>query len=178
MKAVIVYESLFGNTKAVAEAIAAGLSGTHETSVMSAGSVDLAAIASCDLLVAGSPTHGHGLPKPETRAAGRKSGVPESIVNAPGIRELLTSLPAGRGRAAAAFDTRLRGPRWLWGAASRRITGPLVEHGYSLVLAPQTFLVRGMRVPTIRDTELERARLWGARLGIAASQLHPTEHAA
>ena len=164
MKALVVYESLFGNTRAVAEAIGAGLGDRLDASTIVAADVDTALAGACDLLVIGSPTHGHGLPSAQSRTAGLKSGVSRAIVEAPGIRELLTRLPAGGGRSAAAFDTSLRGPRWLWGAASRPIARALTNAGYALVLPPETFLIRGMKVPTITDTELKRASNWGALL--------------
>ncbi|HEX2369421.1 MAG TPA: flavodoxin domain-containing protein [Acidimicrobiia bacterium] len=63
MKSVVVYESVYGNTAAVAEAIASGLR-AH-------GDVDLRAVgdepAVADLLVVGAPTHGHGLPTTTSR---------------------------------------------------------------------------------------------------------------
>ena len=160
MKAIVICESLFGNTRAVAEAIVSGLSSVYDASVCASADADLAEIGSCDLIVLGSPTHAHGLPKPETRAAGLKSGVPEAIVRAPGIRELLARLPSGDGKSAAAFDTSLRGPRWLWGAASKQIADSLRTSGYTLVVPPETFLVKGMKTPTMPAAELVRARSW------------------
>ena len=168
MNAVVVYESIFGNTRTVAEAIAGALSRSHHAVAVDAANVDTAAIATCDLLVIGAPTHGHGLPKPESRLAGGRSAAAGPFTATSGVRELLARLPAGDGRQAAAFDTALRGPRWLWGAASRSIGSSLREHGYSLLAPPQTFVVRGMRVPSLPARELEHARRWGAQLGAAA----------
>src|SRR5262249_1708788 len=70
MRAVVVYESMFGNTRTVAEAIAAGLSSssvpTTVVSVFSKEDVDLHGV---DLLVVGAPTHVHGMPSTRSRAA-------------------------------------------------------------------------------------------------------------
>lgn len=160
MQAVIVYESLYGNTRRVAEEIAAGLRGAFEVQIVPAATAGPEILSGADLVVVGAPTHGHGLPKPESR---RQHDVPAAVANAPGIRELLTRLPSGRGRMTAAFDTRLSGPRWLWGAASVQIGRALTGSGYTLALPPESFLVHGGHGP-MHDGQLERARAWGAEL--------------
>ena len=62
MRAVITFESIYGNTRAVAEAVAAGLSSAGEVSVVSHHEADPAVVADADLVVVGAPTHMHGLP--------------------------------------------------------------------------------------------------------------------
>ena len=63
MRAVIVYESMYGNTRAVAETVAAELGGSA-VSVADASADDL---AGADLLVVGAPTHAWNMSRPSTR---------------------------------------------------------------------------------------------------------------
>ena len=58
MRSLVVCESLFGNTEAVAVAIAEGLSHYGESGVLSPDAADLTEIRHVDLLVVGAPTHG------------------------------------------------------------------------------------------------------------------------
>ena len=64
MKTLVVYESMFGNTRAVAEAIAEGL-GSAEVVEVSAAPVVLP--VDLELLVVGGPTHVHGMSRRRTR---------------------------------------------------------------------------------------------------------------
>ena len=182
MKAVVVHESLFGNTQRVAEAVAAALGKAYEVTLVRAGEARPEQLAGADLLVLGAPTHGHGLSRPASRAGTAKQGVAAAIANAPGIRELIPQLPAARGAAAAAFDTRFGWPVWLTGAASRRIARALRGSGYRMVVPPQSFIVTGSKGP-LRTGEVERAAAWGAqiaeRTGAArpAATMEPALHA-
>ncbi|MFL6114535.1 MAG: flavodoxin family protein [Catenulispora sp.] len=64
MRALVVYESMYGNTRAVAEAVASGLRPAYETEVKPAVDIGAADVDRADLLVVGGPTHVHGLPRP------------------------------------------------------------------------------------------------------------------
>ncbi len=112
MRAVVVYESMFGSTKKVAEAIAEGLAECAEVSVVPVTSAGTHILDGTDLVVVGGPTHTHGMSRPGTRKmAGKRAGKPGSeaelvpgAVSGPGVREWLASL--GRLEVAgAAFDT-------------------------------------------------------------------------
>ena len=99
MKALIVYESMYGNTRAVAEAVAAGLRPWAKTEVYSVAEVTPAAVAEADLLVVGAPTHVHGLSRPSTRKAAAESAeAPDSGLTLEpdaretGVREWLKGL--------------------------------------------------------------------------------------
>lgn len=128
MRAVIVYESMYGNTHAVANCVAQGMS--HEAcdvTVVPVGRATLELIGRCDLLVGGGPTHVHGLPRPSTRkSAAEAASEPGSALIlepgalGPGLREWLNDLKPGGGTAAAAFDTRMNGSR---AARSRSAAG-------------------------------------------------------
>jgi menaquinone-dependent protoporphyrinogen IX oxidase len=172
MRAVVVYESMYGNTHAVADAIAEGLNGPgDDVAVVSVHEATAAALADTDLLVVGGPTHVHSL----TRASTRKAAVdaaekPDSdLVLDPdaegeGLREWFDGaevLP----RAAAAFDTRIDASAVLTGRASKGIAKRLHKHGCALVVEPESFLVT--KENHLLDHEAERARAWGARLGAA-----------
>ena len=163
MKAVVVYESLWGNTAAVARAVAEGLGpGVRALSTAEAG---VAELAGADLLVAGAPVLGFKLPTDKMREGvranpGRAPAPPD--LSHPSLRSWLAALPAGHGRGAA-FDTQVRGP---FGSAAPEIARSLEEAGYRPVGKPLGFVVKGKFGP-LRDGELERARAWGAELARA-----------
>ena len=69
MRAVVVYESMYGNTHLVADAIGAGLSTVCDVSVVPVAQADPAVLAGADLVVIGGPTHAHGMSRPSTRKA-------------------------------------------------------------------------------------------------------------
>lgn len=169
MKALIVYESMFGATRAVAEAVAEGLGGRYRTDVERAADVAGPAMADSDLLVVGSPTHAWSVPRASTR-----KGAPAYVTRsggglilqpgadvAPGVRELLESV-AVLHHNAAAFDTRISMPHFFTGRASRRIARLLRQRGCHVVVPPESFLVD--RASHLLPGELERARAWGESL--------------
>lgn len=165
MNALVVYESIYGNTHAVAEAIAAGLGGAEVQAVRDA----VLDREHLDLLVVGGPTHMHGLATNRSRemavAAAREDDhvhVEEGAADGPGLRAWLSDLPDGEGASAAAFDTRLDKSPWFTGVASRGIAKRLRYRRYE-VIATASFLVEDSEGP-LGDGELERARDWGAEL--------------
>lgn len=160
MKSIVVYESHWGNTAAVARAIAEGIG--PEARAMSTDEAMAAAIADADLIVAGAPLLGFSLPteamlKGLTTNAGRDPVAPD--VSHPSLRSWLDALPAGHGRAAA-FETRIW---WSPGSAAKAILGKLESHGYQPAAPAQRFIVQGKYGP-LRKGELERAKAWGAEL--------------
>lgn len=169
MRAVVIYESMFGNTHAIAREIAAGLAGKINVVVLPVGQVGPAEISEADLIVVGGPTHVHGMARASTRKAAAKQAEqdrglrlePDALRD--GLREWLPSLGNRSGHAlAAAFDTRLAGPPVFTGRASTGIGRALRRSGYELMAEPESFLVTKRN--TLRDGELERARAWGAAL--------------
>lgn len=76
MRAVITFESIYGNTRVVAEAVAEGLRPLGDVAVVSHHEADPAVLAGADLVVVGAPTHMHGLPT----SLSRKMAVPESFL--------------------------------------------------------------------------------------------------
>lgn len=169
MRALIVVESYFGNTRHVAEAIAEGLRARHEAAVVDVLEAPAAVPDEIDLLVVGGPTHAHGMSTPDSRRSATQRRESTVHTSRTGIREWLAALaPPPPGMAAAAFDTRIKGPRLLWGSASQGATRELERLGFATAGDPTSFLVHGPLGPVVDalvDGELPRARAWGERLG-------------
>lgn len=168
MRAVVVYESMYGNTRVVAEAIGAGLREEHDVVVVPAGEADPEVVESAQLLVVGGPTHAHGMTRRRSREAAAEaahkpgSGLQlEDGATGPGVREWLGSI-GHLNVLAAAFDTRMHGPVALTGRASKSIGRELRRHGVHPLAEPESFLVT--RDNHLEPGEAERARQWGKQL--------------
>jgi hypothetical protein len=171
MRAVVVYESMYGNTRQIAESIGVGLSATSEVAILPVKDADDHALRYVDLLVLGAPTHAWGLSRASTRRgavqAAEKPGSALQVevgAEGPGIREWLDQLKCVPTRVAA-FDTRMRAPLGLSGSAARKIGSRLRRYGFTLADDPIGFYVT--RANTLEDGELLRARNWGEQLAAA-----------
>lgn len=147
MKALVVFESMYGNTHLVAERIADGMRPTADVTVAPVSDATSTMVDEADLVVVGGPTHIHGMASDRSRVAAidaaSKPGSDLTIDEAArgiGLRCWLEQLPPGHGRQAAAFDTRMTGPALLTGRASRSIAKMLQHHGFDVV-ATHSFLV-------------------------------------
>ena len=168
MKAVVIYESMYGNTHQIASAIGDGLRSAAEVVVVPVGEADTELVTSADLVVVGGPTHAHGMSHASTRKgaveAAEKAGadlVLEPDADNQGLREWFASLDHVF-TSAAAFDTRFDLPAAITGRASKGIARKLRHHGATLIAEPESFFVK-------KDNHLEpdqevRAREWGAQL--------------
>ena len=169
MRALIVVESYFGNTRQVAAAIAEGVSAHVEAEVVDVLEAPATVPDGLGLLVVGGPTHAHGMSNPDSRRSATQRGESTVHTSRTGIREWLAALAAPPpGVAAAAFDTRIKGPRLVWGSASQGATKELERLSFAPVVEPASFLVRGPLGPVVDvlvEGEIERARAWGERLG-------------
>lgn len=165
MKAVVVYESLWGNTAAVAKAIAEGIG--PGTEALTTEQASPTVLRDADLVVAGAPVVAFGLPSDAIReklaADPGKAPTPPDLAHQ-SMRAWLAELPVGQGRAAA-FET---GLRWSPGCATSTISRGLQAAGYRPALKSTRFVVKGMYGP-LRPGELEKARAWGAALAQAVS---------
>ena len=161
MKAVVVYESLWGNTENVARAIAEGIG--PDAQVFSTAQVRPEVAAEADLLVAGAPLQAFSLPTAHIRAGIADDSEPKPDLTAPTLRSWLESLPAGHGRYAA-FDTKLR---WSPGSAAGVIDSKLQGAGFTMLAQARHFTVAGKFGP-LKVGEFERARAWGRELALAA----------
>lgn len=151
MKALVVYDSKFGNTEQLARAIAETLAAGEPAAVVpvpasTARARDLVGI---DLLAVGGPTQGHGL--------------------SPALKAFLESLPseAVRDLPTVTFDTRLAWPRFLSGSAATASAKRLTQQGARLLRPPESFLVTGSEGP-LAEGELARATTWATEVRAAA----------
>jgi hypothetical protein len=160
MKAVVVYESHWGNTEAIARAVAAGFG--PEAEALTTDQASGAALIGVDLIVAGGPLIAFSLPSNEARdgiaAEAAKAPTPPDLSH-PMLSAWLDSLPRGHGRSAS-FETRMR---WSPGGATGAIDRCLEAAGYRPVGKGRRFVVKGKYGP-LRDGEVELAREWGAEL--------------
>ncbi|QBI20086.1 flavodoxin [Egibacter rhizosphaerae] len=162
MSVLVVFESMYGNTEAIARGIAAGLADRAAVRIQEVGAAPAAIPDDVELLVVGGPTHAFGMSRESTRrdAAQRTS---EALVSPGiGVREWLDALPKlSREVAATAFDTRIAKPR-VPGSAARGADRRLRALGFRRI-APRSFYVGDTTGP-LSEGEVERARQWGQRL--------------
>ena len=171
MRALVVYESMFGNTEEVARAIGEGIEGSMQADVVEVGAVPDTVPADVTLLVVGGPTHAFSMSWPTTRrdAAQRATTV---VSRDRGIREWLGGLPtATTDTEATTFDTRVT--TRVTGSAARSASRRLDRLGYHLVAAFTSFRVTDVTGPLV-DGELDRARDWGRALGAEAAARRPS----
>ncbi len=148
MKALVVYDSAYGNTEKIARAIAGALA--DEVRLLRAAEASPGELEGASLLIVGSPTQG-----------GRAT---------PAVQEFLNKIPkdALKNISVAVFDTRVKAViAKVFGYAAGRIASGLKEKGGSLTAPPEGFFVKGTEGPLV-DGELERAASWAK--GIAESR--------
>lgn len=140
MKALIVYDSVYGNTEKIAKAIGGAITG--EVKVLRVNEANPSKLKTIDLLIVSSPTQG-----------GRPT---------PAIQDFLDNVsePAIKGINVAAFDTRFstRLVR-IFGYAAGRIADSLKRSGGTLIASPEGFFVKGKEGP-LKEGEIERAASW------------------
>ena len=164
-RALVVFESMFGNTEEIARAVAAGLGRHVSTDVVEVGSAPIEPDDDVALLVVGGPTHAFGMSRTDTRheAVARRDGA-LPVSSGIGVREWLEAARLRPGLRTAAFATRTA-MRWVPGSAAGAIQRQLRGHGLDLVTPPRSFHVTGIEGPLVAG-ELDRARAWGDRLGV------------
>jgi flavodoxin len=161
MRAVVVFESFFGNTEKVARAVVTGLEPTLEVSLLPIAKATAQTLAGASLLVVGSPTRGFG-PSPETKAW-LKALAPGSL----------------NGIAVAAFDTRMgvnevnsriyRTLAGIFGFAAEPMAAALVRAGGVQIAPPEGYFVLDREGP-LKEGELERATAWGQQIAAKLAQ--------
>ena len=177
MNALIVYESMFGNTRQIAEAIAEALQAAGTTVTVTTAANAPVELSGLDLVVIGSPTHAHTLPQPSSRkdAAAwandeKKQLHLEPGAQDPGVREWLERVPVAEVNARfAAFSTRADFPLIFAGDAAAAIKRRLRKRGVH-VDAHENFLVDFDS--RLLPDEQQRARDWAVAtlLPVTASQ--------
>ena len=155
MDALVIYDSVFGNTEKVALAIGQSLLERGGVKTLSVAQVTLEMLAGVDLLVIGSPTR--------------------SFRPTEGMTKLLNSFDKSQlaGQRVATFDTRIAletidssALRFIvntGGYAATTIAKALKKKGANLIASPEGFLVTGEQGP-LKDGELERAAEWAKQL--------------
>lgn len=144
MRALVVYDSVYGNTEKIAEAIGGAITG--EVEVLRAGEVGPLKLETITLLVVGVPTQG-----------GRATSA---------IRDFLDRVlkPEVKGMNVASFDTRVSTKvAKIFGYAAGKIASSLKKKGANLIADPEGFFVEGTKGP-LKQGELERAASWAKRL--------------
>jgi flavodoxin len=142
MNTLVIYDSTYGNTGKIAQAIADVAAEHGPVRSMRVAKVQSSDLDDVDLLVLGCPTHKH-----------RPTDAVQAFLECVSRRSL-------RGISAAVFDTRYRKHRLLTGSAARRLARSLRQAGASLVSPPQSFFVASREGP-LEPGELERAAAWG-----------------
>jgi hypothetical protein len=183
MRAVVVYESMYGNTHLIAEAIARGLSAsagdaaTWDVTVTPVSGADRATLEGAELVVVGGPTHVHGMTRESTRkAAVEAAEKPDADLTldpdaeGPGLRDWFDELDRVEAMGAA-FDTRLDASPVVTGRASKGISKRLRRHGFNEVVPPESFLVTKQN--ELEPHEQERAEDWGRSVAAAVGASVP-----
>lgn len=167
MKALVVFESMWGNTGQVAQAIASGLSGSMDVDVVEVAQAPAEPASDVGLLVVGGPTHAFAMSRSSTRSDAHRQGATHGNSET-GIREWLDGLPRGdHPQLVATFDTRVDKVRRLPGSAAKSAARAAARHGYQRAAHAESFFVSDTAGPLI-DGELERASAWGRTLATAA----------
>jgi hypothetical protein len=175
VRALVVYESMFGNTHAVAQHIAEGIDAIATATVVSVHEARPDVLSDTDLVVVGGPTHVHGLSSARSRAGAEAMAAKDDELDldpdayGDGLRDWFDQLPddAGSGRLAAAFDTRVHGSTLLTGQASKGIARRLRSHRFDVIIDGESFFVD--KSNHLETGESDRATEWG-RLVVEAAQ--------
>ena len=154
MKALVIYDSFFGNTEKVAKAIGSALGSSNEVNVCRVSETNQELLKDVELLVVGSPTR--------------------AFSPTPAIKTFVKSLPGGslEGVKVSAFDTRmkidektpgiLRFFAGIFGFAGKTILDGLVRKGGVQVMPAEGFFVVDSEGP-LAEGEIERAAEWAVR---------------
>ena len=163
MKALVVYESMFGSTEQIARAVAAGLAESVDVQVADVTDAPPEPDPDVALIVAGGPTHAFSMSRTSTRADAINKGAQEGEREF-GLREWMAALPSGEHTAKmATFDTKVESMHHLPGSAAKSAAKAARRHGYESVAKAQSFHVHDPYGPLL-DGEVDRARAWGQQL--------------
>ena len=163
-RAYIVVESMFGNSREVAEAVAEGRRAADaEVDVVEVTSAPVRVPESVELLVVGGPTHAFSMTRPSTRHdAVHKAHAPAAEGKEErGIREWIASVEASPVRTVT-YDTRVK-KAFIPGSAAKSVAKSLRGHGFAGAGTGETFWVEDVAGP-LKPGEVDRARAWGRSL--------------
>jgi flavodoxin len=169
MKALVVYESMFGNTEKIARAVADGLGESVDVQLSEIPDAPREPDPDVALIVAGGPTHAFSMSRTSTRADAVNKGATQ-VETEFGLREWLAALPSGHHTAKlATFDTKVDSMRHLPGSAAKSATKAGRRHGYDATAKAESFYVGDIDGPLL-DGEVDRARAWGRQLAASIGQ--------
>lgn len=169
-RALVVFESMFGNTELIAHAVADGLAEQMPVDVRRAAA-DVTVPDDVDLLVVGGPTHAFSMSRAGTRRSAVDQGAPATAAAGPGLREWIEALhPSSKRLAVAAFDTRIK-KRGVPGSAAKSAEKRLRRQGLRVVVPATSFWVTDSRGPLKAD-EQARAMHWGQQVARALRLPH------
>jgi flavodoxin len=156
MEAIVVYDSQFGNTEKVAQAIASGLRAHAVVKLHRIADLTPDQLPAFEIVVVGSPT--------------QRFNATEAL------KAFLAAIPAKSltGKRVAAFDTRFTEEHmrstpvlkyfvWMAGYAAKPIAQALKKAGGELAVPPEGFYVADTEGPLL-EGELERAETWGTQI--------------
>jgi hypothetical protein len=169
MKALVVYESMFGDNQQVARAIAAGLiEGGVSAETVEVGVAPRRVDPDVDLLIVGSPNHATAMPRENTRKSAQEQADGPLVSQGIGVREWLPAAQLPAAIRTAAYDTRGSHPKAIvmMDHASSSIEKGLKKLGGSRLVPSEHFLVADMKGP-LEPGELDRAHAWGVALAHA-----------
>ncbi|MFC1897011.1 flavodoxin family protein [Chloroflexota bacterium] len=154
MKAIIVYDSVYGNTEKIARAVGEAIAESGEAKVIRPGEVNPSDLESIDLLVVGSPTHAGRPTKPVQEFLGR---IPRKAL------ENVSTAAFDTGISAQGKGIGIRIVVGIFGYAAGRIAGRLKNKGGHQAVSPEGFIVEGNEGP-LKEGELERAASWAQEI--------------
>jgi hypothetical protein len=164
MRALVVFESMFGNTEVIARAVAEGLSSRIPVDVVEVSAAPKEIGADVALLVVGGPTHAFGMSRVQTRQDATKQALGHVVSQGEGIREWLGDVTCPVPVPAVAFDTRIS-KGWVPGSASRGARKRLRARGFTTTSEPKSFYVQGVSGP-LTEGQASRAHQWGEQLAL------------
>ena len=159
MEILVVYESMFGNTKVVADAVATRLAVAGSARAVDVGAVTADEVRRADVLVVGGPTHAWGMTTNWSRRSAATILRDRRPGPSPSLRRWLRKMEPVNRTPAAAFDTRLNELRISAGSAARGIARRLRRQGYELVVPTASFRVKSFTGPLVPG-EIDKARAW------------------
>lgn len=162
MSTLVVFESMWGNSRTVAEAVAEGLG--DDVPVVNVAEAPVPLPQDVDMLVLGGPTHAFSMSRASTRQEAKAKGADQGHLTS-GIREWMAALPASDRLHVATFDTRVASVRHLPGSAAKAAAREVRRRHLGRVIATKSFYVADMAGPLL-DDELDRARAWGTSLAV------------
>jgi hypothetical protein len=173
MRALVVYESMYGNTKRIAEAIADGISPHMKVETIEVAVAPMVIEADVALLVVGGPTHVHGMTTTFTRGQAIKQAQAPVVSEGIGLREWLDEArPIGTSVVACAFDTRIKGAAILTGSAAGGFGKKLRAAGFRVLTPAESFFIatKAPQDDALLEGEVEHARAWGSEIATTVAE--------